>query len=336
MTAFRSGTPDEISSLQSPRKRFESERGQTTFFFVAAFWTLFMFLAFLVNLGQAINRRVILQMVADAGAWSGATRQAQVLNSLYQINWAEKWFVFTPTQILTADFTITLDYLADIADPLWKVGNQIYKIAFKALSLSGNIQAVADAGNITSKNYDELLKASMNGQGLTYPPVGLPDLSLDPPGIIGVKAVSKMEGSDTTYLGIYWIGINVHTLDLSEVWYVKDDSYEKKVNFFWWVSAPKTDGVVLPSVFKIPAMTAVALAKPTNGSIDPDDDNLGGKFQVRMLPVSYLNDSNYKSYFQTQMFALALDAILLKQAADNGPSLDSFQTVETELSNIKH
>jgi putative Flp pilus-assembly TadE/G-like protein len=321
-------------SLAPPAaRRLRSERGQTTLFFIAAFWTLFLFLAFIVNLGQAINRRVILQMIADSGAWSGATRQAQVLNSLYKLNWAEKWFVFTPTQLLTVDFTVTLDYLADIADPLWQIGNEIFKLAFAALNVSGNIQAVVDAQDVTDKNAGQLL----NGMSLTYPPIGIPIIG-DPRynGIITVKGVSKGEGENTYYTGIYWIGVTEHHLDLSEAWYVKDSDMKNFINFFWWVSSPQTDGVVLPSVFKIPAMTAVALAKPTNGSIDPDNSDYGGKFITRMLPVSYLNDSNYSNYDQTMAFKLLLDAQLLKQASDNGISLGSLQTIETELSNIKH
>ncbi|MBZ5537170.1 MAG: hypothetical protein LAO31_14540 [Acidobacteriia bacterium] len=314
------------SSLRSPAMRLRSERGQTTLFFIAAFWTLFLFLAFIVNLGQAINRRTILQMIADSGAWTGATRQAQVLNSLYETNWAEKWFVFTPTQILTVSFTVTLDYLADIADPLWKVGNGIYKPFFKALNLTGNVQAVEEAREVTKKNGDQLLR----GVSLSYPLFGIPG------DLIEVDKVSKMEGENTTYVGIYWIGVNVHQLDLSEVWNIAKDGH-KKVNFLWWVKADPTDGVVLPSVFKIPAMTAVAMAKPTNGSIDPDNSDEGGKFQVRMLPLKgYLDDGDYSGYTQTQMTKLWLDAQLVIQAAQNGVSLSSFQTIESEISNIKH
>lgn len=319
-------TPETLPPHRSPFERFRSERGQTTLFFIAAFWTLFLFLAFIVNLGQAINRRTILQMIADSGAWTGATRQAQVLNSLYETNWAEKWFVFTPTQILTVSFTVTLDYLADIADPLWKVGNGIYKVVFKALNMTGNVQAVEEAREVTKKNGDQLL----SGVPLSYPLFGIPG------DLIETDKVSKMEGENTTYVGVYWIGVNVHTLDLSEVWDITKDGH-KKVNFLWWVSSAQTDGVVLPSVFKIPAMTAVAFAKPTNGSIDPDNSDQGGKFRVRMLPLKgYLDDGDYSGYTQTQMTKLWLDAQLAIQAAQNGVSLSSFQTIESEISNIKH
>jgi hypothetical protein len=43
-------------------------------------FTLTIFVALVVNVGQLVNRRVSLQLVADAGAWSGATVQAVQMN----------------------------------------------------------------------------------------------------------------------------------------------------------------------------------------------------------------------------------------------------------------
>ena len=57
-----------------------SEAGQTTAFVCAMLFTLTMFVALVVNVGQLVNRRVALQLVADSGAWSGATVQAVQLN----------------------------------------------------------------------------------------------------------------------------------------------------------------------------------------------------------------------------------------------------------------
>lgn len=60
--------------------RPRSEAGQTTALVCAMLFTLTMFVALVVNVGQMVNRRVALQVVADAGAWSGATAQAVQLN----------------------------------------------------------------------------------------------------------------------------------------------------------------------------------------------------------------------------------------------------------------
>jgi hypothetical protein len=57
-----------------------SEAGQTTALVCAMLFTLTMFVALVANVGQMVNRRVALQVIADAGAWSGATAQAVQLN----------------------------------------------------------------------------------------------------------------------------------------------------------------------------------------------------------------------------------------------------------------
>ncbi|MEP7116820.1 MAG: Tad domain-containing protein [Acidobacteriota bacterium] len=62
------------------RPGLRSDRGQTTALVCAMLFTLAMFVALVVNVGQMVNRRVALQLVADAGAWSGATVQAVQLN----------------------------------------------------------------------------------------------------------------------------------------------------------------------------------------------------------------------------------------------------------------
>ena len=56
------------------------DAGQTTALVASMLFTLTIFVALVVNIGQLVNRRVSLQVVADAGAWSGATVQATQLN----------------------------------------------------------------------------------------------------------------------------------------------------------------------------------------------------------------------------------------------------------------
>ncbi len=64
-------------SLQT---RSRSESGQSTVLVTASLFTLAMFVALVVDVGQMVNRRVALQLVADAGAFTGATVQAVQLN----------------------------------------------------------------------------------------------------------------------------------------------------------------------------------------------------------------------------------------------------------------
>lgn len=64
----------------TPSLRHGSESGQTTALVCAMLFTLTMFVALVVNVGQMVNRRVALQVIADTGAWTGATVQAVQLN----------------------------------------------------------------------------------------------------------------------------------------------------------------------------------------------------------------------------------------------------------------
>lgn len=288
---MKNGWVNRVSGKTSAR--FKSARGQTTIFFIAAFWTLFLFLAFVVNLGQAINRRAMLQMVADSGAWTGAAKQAQVLNTLSDLNDDEKNWIYTPAQILSGVFVITIEPLGGIANTLWKVGNGIYKVVFLLRNQMGNVEAVSKAIEVTRKNNQELF----------------PNESLDyvsnqwfyaATKLIETKKVSKMGGSSQQFVAVYWIGLNTYNVDLSEVWNIAEDNH-KIVNFLWWVRAPETGGHILPSIFRIPSMTAVAIAKPTGGSLDPENGGSAHSngYKVRMIPLSYLKKSDYFSYMAT-------------------------------------
>jgi hypothetical protein len=277
------------------KTRVQSEHGQTTIFFVAAFWTLFLFLAFVVNLGQAINRRVLLQMIADSGAWTGAAKQAQVLNSLSDLNGYEKDFIYTPTDVMSGDFTVTVEPLGQLANTLWQVGNSIYKIAFKLRNQLGNFEAASAAVAVTQKNNSRLFP----GESLSYPNPAAIYAAAE---LIETKDVSKKAGASTTFEAIYWIGVNTYNPDLSKVWFIAKDNH-KIVNFLWWVKAPEVGGAVLPGIFRIPAMTAVALAKPTNGSLDPEDTSgaHSNGYVARMIPLSYLSKSDYTGYTATMI-----------------------------------
>jgi hypothetical protein len=63
-----------------------NDRGQTTPFFLGFLLLMTMFVGLVANLGQAVNRRMALQIVADAGAWTGATNMAVGMNALAEVN----------------------------------------------------------------------------------------------------------------------------------------------------------------------------------------------------------------------------------------------------------
>jgi hypothetical protein len=61
-------------------------RGQSTPFFLCFLVVMLMFVGLVVNVGQAVNRRIALQIAADAGAWTGATNMAIGMNALADVN----------------------------------------------------------------------------------------------------------------------------------------------------------------------------------------------------------------------------------------------------------
>ena len=63
-----------------------SERGQSTPFFLCFLVLMTVMVGTMVNVGQAINRRIALQIAADAGAWTGATNMAIGMNALAEVN----------------------------------------------------------------------------------------------------------------------------------------------------------------------------------------------------------------------------------------------------------
>ena len=78
------------------RARAGCEAGQTTALVCAMLFTLVMFVALVANVGQMVNRRVALQLMADAGAWSGATVQAVQLNHYaYWSRFVQNAYVYT-------------------------------------------------------------------------------------------------------------------------------------------------------------------------------------------------------------------------------------------------
>jgi hypothetical protein len=81
-------------SVESYRR---GERGQATVFVASMLVVMLLFVAVVANVGQAVNRRIALQMVADTGAYTGASIMATGLNQLALWNAALQytWALFT-------------------------------------------------------------------------------------------------------------------------------------------------------------------------------------------------------------------------------------------------
>ncbi len=66
---------------------WRDQRGQTTVFFALIMMLLVCFLAFMVNVGQLVHDRILVQTAADMAALSAANVQAVGLNEIADLNW---------------------------------------------------------------------------------------------------------------------------------------------------------------------------------------------------------------------------------------------------------
>ena len=59
------------------KPRWRSARGQSTALIITMLWLFVLFVGMVAVVGQAVNRRIALQIVADSGAYTGAVFQRQ-------------------------------------------------------------------------------------------------------------------------------------------------------------------------------------------------------------------------------------------------------------------
>jgi len=86
--------------------RGRREAGQSTPLVMSTVFALSLFAAVVVDVGQAVNRRVALQLVADTGAYTGASEMAVGLNNIaYWNGWIQK--LWAPMTWITGAFIAT-------------------------------------------------------------------------------------------------------------------------------------------------------------------------------------------------------------------------------------
>ena len=131
--------------------RLRDESGQTTIFVLCTFFTFFMFFALVANVGQAVNRRVLLQMVADAGAFSGASAQAVGLNTISEFNQIidTSWDI---TQVLMLGFTFQICGVDEVITEVYKAIERIMSILIRVTNHASGPWALMEAEMVTREN----------------------------------------------------------------------------------------------------------------------------------------------------------------------------------------
>lgn len=287
------------------RKVWRDQRGQTFPFIVSVLFCLFLVVGVVINVGQAVNRRIYLQMLADTGAFTGATEMARGMNTLAQLNGRiqRAWSILT---YATAGFTAAPSCAASDAAVIG------YRISYNATNSLMNLvnrgygqRAAAEARRVTQQNAQDLFPGESismdesDGWGLKSPRPSTVLVNLVPvpantptapeyPALSPAKVFAKWSclppppppGRASSF----------------GVWFQKLKSPE--IAFVWVVKAPQTRARFFDSFFGpylIPEMTAAAAARPVGGEIKLAKD----KYVAKMVPLRTLKGSVFDARYLT-------------------------------------
>jgi len=289
------------------RARLRDESGQTTFFVLCSFLTFFMLFALVANVGQAVNRRVMLQMVADAGAFSGASAQASALNTISDLNQVvdTAWDL---TEILMLYWTIQFCGVDDGITTAYRIVEGAMSTMIRVTNHAGAAWSIMEAEMVTRQNLNDLFP-----DGSVRTPLSSFSGMLDNPGSAGIGAshlYNLRQAWPTLFSGMQLVDLRQDTSFKNWTCYTPPASLSAKsgsfnlpwekqnaaevTRFYWWVQSDPVDTIVLPrrpdmpfGFPQIPSMTAAALAKPVGGDVEPDKE--GDDYVARMIPLSIID-----------------------------------------------
>jgi hypothetical protein len=320
---------------RSRRRRGRGESGQTTAFVLTLLMAFVLIVAMVVNVGQALNRRIALQVVADAGAYTGASVMATGMNHLaywnrqIQRTWGMLSFVSAHFQRYKLGPFPTCEFYSN-----WFFVLQYYRAHTHYLA------AYANFSSLLSRRPEEVSDANVRhlfpGEKLTYSetappsqetgvllPGRVPAVIVAPGfarnGTTPVTAshdwavetdydvfpffdtrgnffsrflVADLEDSWNLKTWTCWQYIPPIEVIISPVffyvtpWYrLEDIGVFPPYHFVWIVRAKPTRARMFDQFFgpnAVPAMTAVAVAKPLGGDILKGES----KYRAKMVPVA--------------------------------------------------
>ena len=279
--------------------RWRSERGQSTAFVLCMLFVSVLFVGVVVDIGQATNRRIALQYVADAGAYTGASVMAVGYNQLAQWNTFMQyaWELFTaPGTPMWAAFQVHVTECtdADIDETLYYTVMEKLKWVMTVENLGYSLLARSEAKRNSVFNAGDLFP----GEELEYRESDLPlitgghdaermarirevpDGTLPKAMPIGLPALKELAYTCVIPGVPPTVEARVRTYP---VWYQRDEGTVD--SFVWVVTAPSTRAYLFDRWFGgwiIPEMKAVAVAKPVGGSIEEGTD----RYLAKMVPVA--------------------------------------------------
>lgn len=283
--------------------------GQMTPFFLCFLVVMLLFLALVINLGQAVNRRMALQIVADSGAWAGATDLAIGMNKLSQLNGYRHdiW----PIASVGMPIFGPIQRLDKTVHEVWNAITTVINVLDMAINVGFTKRAFDSAKHASTYNLNDLFPGELydafqmdEGMSDTFGGVfsesEMPllksrqtvcysylDDTVDPPGVPLYPCLMPEEAVEETlfYVGCEFITFVYVCYPVTWTltkWYKRDDN--DTATFVWVVKAPPVDPFFNPfNLFTnaIPSMTAAAAARPVGGNFEEGDDS----YRVRMVPL---------------------------------------------------
>ncbi len=303
-----------------------SERGQTTPFFLCFLVLMTVMVGTMVNVGQAINRRMALQIAADAGAWTGATNMAIGMNALAEVNdWRHDLEPVAGIGVPVAGL-VGLD---EVMKTIFEVGTTIVNFVDIGIQLGYTKIPYDEAARVTWYNNQDLFPGEQlewyegfrpglisSGEDLVSDEMPFsksrPTICTDQPFLSETFFLLPcLVDIEPIYNTVYYVEpcfpLGYCPASYKYVkWYEKT---EEIISFVWVVRAPEAAPIFNPfGVFgddAIPAMTAAAHAKPAGGNIEEGED----EYRVRMEPLTAaamylspqaaLQGGNYDDFFET-------------------------------------
>jgi hypothetical protein len=315
-----------MPSRRRRRRFWRSECGQSTAFVTAMLLVLMLFVATVADVGQAVNRRVALQVAADAGAYTGASVMAVGLNNIaYWNKWIQTAWAAMTWGILGMSFSyLECDTSKSLAD-LYNGVRDFLGILIGLINFSFMTIPALEARRVSVYNLADLTPREMQRGRISFAqyfesfgefqevPIparrnfiplptfgqgdsdwGLYRLEQVPNGTSARGHIPATSGSrrNATWVCIpkYPPPFDVPFRSSSfDVWYRKRDG-DGVFYYVWIVRARATTALMFDSLFGgniIPAMTAVAVAKPVGGSVERGESEYKAKMvQVKKAMVT--------------------------------------------------
>jgi hypothetical protein len=285
---------------------------------IVMLWVFMLFIALVANVGQAVNRRIALQVVADAGAYTGATKMAEGMNYIAYANgtiqdyWAlatDAWLANT----IAFDTCAGFDAIHGIYQGLYQAMNIPIQLingfgpfGYGGVLVPGGLvhneaKRVSDYNSgdlfpgetLKYREYSELSSSAME-EGIILPKRDLFRM-------IDLEEVSDGTDPNTKYPAVPPLGKGSTTSHTQvcittcgpipcptvetwnfDVWYKRSGS---DVRYFVWIAeAPASRVMIFDAFFgpnAMPKMTAAAAARPVGGNIEKGEP----KYVAQMVPM---------------------------------------------------